>query len=650
MYYWKQVLQETNNHASTLQIAPFTLKELMTFLGLLFYMAIVKKGELANYWGMQVEEAIFDTGSTSLDGFMKFHRFKLLRKAFNFRNPSSITPQEMEDDAAVRVRTLLNLLKLTGTKYVQVGREISVDEASVACRSKFGRHLIMYNPQKPSGKYHFRFYMSCCATSWIALTFRLHCASEMENRLQGLTTESEARSLADDWSDTLMVRQHVLEVSMPFFHSKRVINCDNYYMSVQLLDVLRVKGLYGRGTAKRSSKHFPGHVMLPDLTKAQTKALSAAAPRGSTTSSRDRQAFVHQQAARVEHAPTAPSVAPDPSTVVRGMSLQAVSEQHQILAASWCDGNIVRIVSNADASALSQVSRTIRGEKKVFSAPTAIKEYNQSMQGVDRHDQLRARFSLANGHSFKKWHKKLALALIDIARVNAFLTRQLAQQEPDGQRDAHRQFMMELTRDLLNGKWEQAPSSEHMLYDNDTASSGISDSPVNRQAPSPGSTPMRESTQGPKSPCTAVASQQMFGGPRRKRVCAVCRFEGRPPTQLTDFCSVHGVCLCKKVYAVTARGYGCQNPELTCWDKYHLYYYPAGLFTDQGNVKTSHEMYKAKRAVLHTNTQSLPSSIEPSTSVRTLSFEENPDDVVGFQEQEYALDASPRERSFDFAS
>uniref|UniRef100_H3GV98 PiggyBac transposable element-derived protein domain-containing protein n=1 Tax=Phytophthora ramorum TaxID=164328 RepID=H3GV98_PHYRM len=86
---WRHVLHETNKYAvvNSVRVAtPFTLDELMIFLGILFYMA---------------------------------------------------TNDE-------------------GGQYIHVGRNVALDEASVACRSRQGRHMIVYNPMKPT------------ATSWIA--------------------------------------------------------------------------------------------------------------------------------------------------------------------------------------------------------------------------------------------------------------------------------------------------------------------------------------------------------------------------------------------------------------------------------------------------------------------------------------------------
>jgi hypothetical protein len=123
---------------------------------------------------------------------MPLRRFKQLRQAFCFR---CIETSSATSDQAARIRPLLNLLKVTGPRYVEVGRNVALDEASVACRSKYGKPLIVYNPMKPTGKYHFRIYMLCCST-WISLNFRLHCQSDITERLVGVTTQAQAQDLS----------------------------------------------------------------------------------------------------------------------------------------------------------------------------------------------------------------------------------------------------------------------------------------------------------------------------------------------------------------------------------------------------------------------------------------------------------------------
>ncbi|KAE9016294.1 hypothetical protein PR001_g14695 [Phytophthora rubi] len=195
-------------------------------------MALIDKGEYWNYWGEQVEDSIFGGSSVGLDKVMKLRRFKELRKAFSFQCVEANTGNT---DPAARIRPLLNLLKVTGSKYVEVGRDVALDEASIACRSKFGKPLIVYNPMKPTGKYHFRIYMLCCATSWISLNFRLHCVSDITERLDGVTFPEEIRALNEEMAESSSIRKCVLEVVRALYGTRRIVNSDSYYTSVQLL-------------------------------------------------------------------------------------------------------------------------------------------------------------------------------------------------------------------------------------------------------------------------------------------------------------------------------------------------------------------------------------------------------------------------------
>lgn len=53
LYFWRQVLHETNKYAVTKAIqvtTPFSLNELMAFIGILFFIAMNTEGKYANYW------------------------------------------------------------------------------------------------------------------------------------------------------------------------------------------------------------------------------------------------------------------------------------------------------------------------------------------------------------------------------------------------------------------------------------------------------------------------------------------------------------------------------------------------------------------------------------------------------------------------
>lgn len=60
-----------------------------------------------------------------------------------------------------------------------------------------------------------------------------------------------------------------------------------------------------------------------------------------------------------------------------------------ILYYKWKDNKSVHSVSNFHATTSSVVSRTQKdGSKKLFQCPTAVKEYNENMEGVDKADKL----------------------------------------------------------------------------------------------------------------------------------------------------------------------------------------------------------------------------------------------------------------------
>ena len=470
---------------------------------------------------------------------MTLKRFKYVRKNLCFRQ--SVSDVDLKKDPAARIRPLINMLKYTSTKYVVLGRNIAVDESSIACRSKYGRHLIVFNSSKPTGKFHFKIYATCCATTWLMVGFRLHCNSGMDDRLRDVVSKDEATALAEQLKKSSAVRQIVLEVTQPLHGSKRVVNTDNFYTSVQLLLSLREVGMYGRGTIRESSAHFP---------KAHAFGKKSSEPRGS--------------------------------------SLQGVSNTGQMVAASWMDGNAVNIISNADSSGMGSVTRLIGKERVSFPAPKCVSEYNKHMQGVDRLDQLQAKYSLADGHSMKKWHKKLALAFIDFARVNAYVTKKMYDADfgKSPTRNDHRLFMIGLASEMISGQWKDLINDEGML------DADITSTPSTTGSPRPSTPPIAPQR------CEFVLSKTVFpDATRGKRGCKVCAFEGRKQTMVTIYCRRHNACVCCQTYPVdpSLATLVCPYPDWDCWRKFHEYYLPRGLFNDKGRIKRSSSLHQARR-------------------------------------------------------
>ena len=60
--------------------------------------------------------------------------------------------------------------------------------------------------------------------------------------------------------------------------------------------------------------------------------------------------------------------------------------------------------------------------------PSAIKMYNQGMQGVDQFNKLLTIFFLAN-LKFDKYYKKIAMVLLDFTISNAYLYFEFANEK-----------------------------------------------------------------------------------------------------------------------------------------------------------------------------------------------------------------------------
>jgi hypothetical protein len=103
----------------------------------------------------------------------------------------------------------------------------------MANKSSYTRFLICFDPMKPTGKFHFKIYMVCCAKSNLMLRIKIHTKDN---------TDTDARENYDDYINKL--DNLTLQLCHPFFQSGTAINMDNYYMSTTCLMKLRENGVF----------------------------------------------------------------------------------------------------------------------------------------------------------------------------------------------------------------------------------------------------------------------------------------------------------------------------------------------------------------------------------------------------------------------
>jgi len=104
--------------------------------------------------------------------FMGKGRFLQICTALHFND----NEDGLKSDSLHKI-LLYNILKKTLGAYINLGSEHSFDEATMACHSSYGRHLIVFNGMKNFGKFHFKMYMMCCAVTYLTHNIKIYKAN-----------------------------------------------------------------------------------------------------------------------------------------------------------------------------------------------------------------------------------------------------------------------------------------------------------------------------------------------------------------------------------------------------------------------------------------------------------------------------------------
>jgi len=172
--FWRTVVDQTNMYAKNakemqgkqFKSALITLEELIKFLGILFYMTVVSKGEFSNYWGEQIEGKILGVSHAGLEKFMSRKRFMYIRSNLCFL--FDVTPAVLKKDPAARRRVkYCKSLEIWSPPYciqcIQADRKVSFQDLcmlllNLLAHGQFPPSLQQYNGGSTSRGYLF----SCC--------------------------------------------------------------------------------------------------------------------------------------------------------------------------------------------------------------------------------------------------------------------------------------------------------------------------------------------------------------------------------------------------------------------------------------------------------------------------------------------------------
>jgi hypothetical protein len=560
-----------------------SITEMMAFFGILMKMVLRPTP------GQSYDKAWKEPTWHPYTRHMRLRRFQQIRAVLHANDNSKMAGS---NDSLFKVRPFLNCCKLTFPAYLDVGDDLALDEASVSSRSKFGGFSIFFNPTKPGGKFHFRFYLLCCSSSYACVRIRMHTRDMCDTadgyqapalrvhpyvrsetttagpKTTGLDDSDSAESDSETETETQPEEEVprtklislVLDMCSSLFDTGRVVNMDNYYTSPQVAVALAERKVYIRGTCRGNRAGFPDAVQ-----------------------------YSRTEAAKVE----------------RGTHKMVSDEKYGIACYGWIDGNPVHFLTTADGTSTNEVTRRVGRQEKKVAAPICIKRYNHGMQAVDRHDQMRQTFSLASRHGFKKYYIKIILGLMDMALVNAFIHYKLVNPEACKKDSARYDFMESLANALLTTEWDSFANSESGIS-NDSIFEAIlqQDQEPVRKGHSTRTKPERQAAVGQDTAesssqgCVPVAYTEFMVKRSQKKgfACQVCKFEGRGNRLKTvAICTKHCLRLCTRSYEretlfkndgkeISDYSWMAPNDSMSCWEKSHTFYIPRGLFPGGATV------------------------------------------------------------------
>jgi hypothetical protein len=535
LFFWDIIVQEINRYAAqTVKMRletghtrrpklicgykwqDVTRQEIMTYFGILIYCMLYPQTgrRIRDYWDSPYHNA--------WTKFMTRGRYLQITCALHFNDNND--EEGRARDSLHKIRPLLNTIKKTLGKYATFGNEISYDEATMANKSSYGRHLICFNPMKPTGKFHFKIYMICCAKSNLTLRMKIH------------TRDNSDMDSEDNFNEFLnKLDNQTIQLCKPLFNSGCTVNMDNYYMSTTCAMKLRQNGVFCRGTIRSNRKFVPKSILF---TPAESR------------------------------------------TLPRGTHRIAVNHDNNMMAIGWLDNKPVHFVSTADTTDIVTVNRKSGATQIAVSAPMAVANYNKFMGGVDRHDRLRSTFSLCKRHKFKKYYVKLLLFIMDIGLTNAWVYYKMCHEDTCSKERARADFFQTIAECMVNTEtnwqeYEQSTSalSNHFL-DLETPEQEEDEWQITCLPVHLNSLPAKLST---KIKICQVCKYELRK-PKWKSVTLCPRHGVRLCTEVRQERRKSLPIITKTDGSiVTDWSWTCDTTD-SCWNKFHKFYQPQGLF------------------------------------------------------------------------
>lgn len=353
-----------------------TVAEMYHFLGIMLKISLspVDGGGYPIYFNKENSRIAYSTEESPVvinnsAGFasdiMTLGRFKQIRMAYHPEDKAAA----VGGDKCYQIRNALNTCNCAAKDSFTVGCNLTFDEGGIGCRSRFCP-VRMYNSAKPQ-KFRVDLFILACASSYTVLHVDVYQGKNARNvnidpSIVDLPTTQKAPLNA--------CLQLGLQNEVDGMHH---ITLDNRYHCNQLAVGLRERAkCHSTGTVRSNRKGWNKDLMNLKKNK----------------------------------------------DTPRGKYIMLADDVNRLLAVQWIDSRVVNFVTTLNNTGVGKVTRQVGSNKLVIPCPNAAIKYQETMFGVDKGDQFRVHGGgFAQKAHFKKWYKKVHLAILDIMLMNAFV-------------------------------------------------------------------------------------------------------------------------------------------------------------------------------------------------------------------------------------
>lgn len=226
------------NYQKSTCVHDMDLMELKAFIGLLFYTAIFKENH-EHYTSWYSSDG---TGREIYSCIMSKNRLEVLLKTLRFDDFETRLARRETDPSAPIAELFSSFIEQCQAVYA-IGSYACIDEMLLAFRGRC--RFKMYMPKKPA-KYGLKIQCLTDARSGYLLNAYIY-----------LGKDSDGLNLPTEYQRLQKPSQAVLRLISPIEGSNRNVTTDNWYTSIELLDVLKEKHLTVVGTMRKNQREIP---------------------------------------------------------------------------------------------------------------------------------------------------------------------------------------------------------------------------------------------------------------------------------------------------------------------------------------------------------------------------------------------------------